>query len=319
MDDVAGEVALLPERFHHQLLQVAAEQLKPVAVGQDHHVLGALAVALVMPGPGQHRGRVGAEVPDPRGRVHRAGAGEEGVDVDALQRGGQQTHDRRLRSPAADPIPHRETFQEPFLDGEPVEFAPRTGHRDRVWAEGEPPRSERSTRLEHPVAGLRCAARFRDHDNERVGEMVAEPAQDTLDPVGVGVVEERGPHLVVTSTEGVGDELRPERRPADPDHEQPLETPACGWLDRSVVDGGGKGRDAVERVADRAGKFGVGGEFGRAEPVVPDHPVLVGVGDRPGLEGVHRVERSIERPGEIAGKPIGQVHSAGVEPEPEVG
>ena len=37
--------------------------------------------------------------------------------------------------------------------------------------------------------------------------------------------------------------------------------------------------DAVERLANRRGDGGVGGQVGIAQPVVADHPPLVGIGD----------------------------------------
>ena len=45
VDDISVQVEFLAERFHDQLLEVAAEEEQPILVGEDDHVLFAAAVA----------------------------------------------------------------------------------------------------------------------------------------------------------------------------------------------------------------------------------------------------------------------------------
>ena len=59
VDDLAIEVEFLAERLHDELLEVFRKQDERVLVGQDDHVLFALAVGTVMPGERElHRGVV---------------------------------------------------------------------------------------------------------------------------------------------------------------------------------------------------------------------------------------------------------------------
>ena len=53
MDLVPLAIELLPERLHHQLLQVAAEQTEPILVRQDHHILRTAPLTDVMPHQGE--------------------------------------------------------------------------------------------------------------------------------------------------------------------------------------------------------------------------------------------------------------------------
>lgn len=55
----------------------------------------------------------------------------------------------------------------------------------------------------------------------------------------------------------------------------------------------GEGEDAVEGSLDLGAEEGIGGEAGVAEPVVPHHPPLVGVGDGALLELPHRREGAL--------------------------
>ena len=56
--------------------------------------------------------------------------------------------------------------------------------------------------------------------------------------------------------------------------------------------------------------------LGRAQPVVPDHPLLVGVGDRAGLERLHGVEGALHRRLHPRDEGVVERHPAGVERQP---
>ena len=110
VDDVAVEIELLAERLHDELLEVFGEQHERVLVGQDDHVLFAFAVSRADTTRGRAAWRrcrgVGLAGLD----VHGGGAGEEGVDVDALQGGGDEADGGQHGGAAADPVLHREAW-----------------------------------------------------------------------------------------------------------------------------------------------------------------------------------------------------------------
>ena len=60
-----------------------------------------------------------------------------GVDIDALERGGQQADGRELAGAAADPVPHREPGEPPFRLGDLVELRAVAGDGDGVLGEVE--------------------------------------------------------------------------------------------------------------------------------------------------------------------------------------
>jgi len=80
---LAGAVEPLAQRLHHQLLQVAAEHLQPVAVGQQHHVPLPFAVACHVPGCGHEGGRVSGEIGESGGPIHHGGTIKKGPDIGA--------------------------------------------------------------------------------------------------------------------------------------------------------------------------------------------------------------------------------------------
>ena len=65
------------------------------------------------------------------------GAGEQGVDVDALERGGQEAHGGEFAGAAADPVPHGEAGEPALLVGDLVELGAGAGDRDGVLGEVE--------------------------------------------------------------------------------------------------------------------------------------------------------------------------------------
>jgi hypothetical protein len=110
-----------------------------------------------------------------------------------------------------------------------------------------------------------------------------EAGEGAVDAVGVGVVED-----VEAAAEGVGEQLRAEGGAADADEEDRGEALAVGGGDGAARDGGGEAVDLVPAGVDLGGDAGLGGALGGAQPVVADAAVLVGVGDRAGLEALHR-------------------------------
>ena len=209
--------------------------------------------------------------------------------------------------------------RKPCSTGLPVEGAAVLGDRHRVGAEVEAAGGVGGRRLEHAVPGLGGAARFRDDDGQRLGQAAAEAAEHAVEAVGVGVVEEVGGQAVARAAEGVGDELRAERRPADADDQDVAEPLGARRLHPPVVHPRGEVEDARLRVADGGGDLRRGRLLRRAQPVVADHALLVGVGDRPLLERLHRRERPLERRLPVRERPLVEAHAAQVEPHPEAG
>jgi len=297
VDRVPREVLLLPERLHDELLEVAGEEEEPVLVRKDDHVLQAAPPRLAIPRERQEGGRVPPDVGDPGRRVAGARPLEQAVDVEALERRREEADGRELRGPPADPVPHGEAVEPALPPGELVEVAPLLGHGHGVPAEVEP--LGRVGRLddEHAVARLLRPARLGDDDDERPPDPAGrgDPVELPGHAVGVGVVEEERAEGVRGAAERVGDELRSERRPADPDEEDVLEPPARLGRDLPGVDVCRERLHTGDHRLDRPLHLGARGELGGAEPVVPDPSPLVGIRDGPRLERGHRRERGRER------------------------
>ena len=219
-----SQVALLAERLHHQLLQVAREQQQAVLVGQDHHVLLAAAVGRpsATSAPAARPGSA-CVIAAARHLVHRARAREHRVDVDALQRGGQQAdRDSSLvRPPTQSHIGKRAS--QPSLLGELVQLGAVAGDGDRVLAEVEPRLLVGAPR---PRA-CRCASPcvppdLRDDDasaSRRAGSPSA-PKTRAM-PSGSVLSKKCTLQLVARGRPAPScDELRAQRRAADADDQQ---------------------------------------------------------------------------------------------------
>jgi len=84
----------------------------------------------------------------------------------------------------------------------------------------------------------------------------------------------------------VADELRAEGRAADADHEEVLEF-AARTSDRAAMDFRDEVVDRGERAGDLGRDFASRRQMWRAQPVMADHAVLVGVGDGAFFERGH--------------------------------
>ena len=256
-----------------------------------------------------------------RDRVHRGSAGEQLVDLDALERGGQQTDGAEGRGAATDPVPHRETGEPAFLLCDEVKLGALTGNGDELFRVVEPRRLERSLRLEHAVARFRGAAGLGDDDDQSLLKARPELLKHAVHAVRVSVVEEGHPQLVAAAlepAEGVGDKLRSKRRTTDADDKDFLEL-ARRAHDLALMHLGGEGLDGFQRGGDGGAEFGIGRQFGCAQPIVADHAVLVGVGDGAGLECRHVGERLLQLRLQRGRKIIRERHAADVERQTELG
>ena len=128
LDALAVQIELLSERFHHQLLQIAAEEQQAILVRKDHQVFLPFAVRRHVPHQRHQRGGIAPRFVNARGRVACRRSGEHAHNVDSLQRRGKQAHRGKLARPAANPIEHGNSRQPFFGRRQLVQV--RTGHGD---------------------------------------------------------------------------------------------------------------------------------------------------------------------------------------------
>ena len=251
---VAVEVEFLAERLHDELLEVFGEQDERVLVGQDDHVLFALAVARVVPGEGELHGGVGRQRPCLRvsTSIAAAPASRASMSMPCSAAGTRPTVDStEVRPPTQSSIGKR--AMKPCCVGELVELRAGAGDGDGVLAEVEAGGFPGGLGFEHAVAGFRGAAGFGDDEHEGVVEAGgAESWRCTaVHAGGVGVVEEVDRQSRVLA-DGLGDELRAERGAADADEQDALEVAAVGGGDLAGVDFVGEVLEVGERAGDGA-------------------------------------------------------------------
>ena len=314
---LAVEIQLLAQRFHDELLEIFGKQFQPILVGQHHHVLCALAAASVEPHRRQQRRRVAARLGAARRLIAGARAGQHGVDVQPLQRGGQQAHGGKLARPAAHPVPHRETRQPAVLGRELIQLAACARHGHGVFAELQPRAFIRGPRLQHSVTRLLGAARFRDDHAEGAAQIRADFAQHLVHAVRVRVVEEEHAQLVRRRlAQRLRDELRTEGRAADADDQHILKRPLRA-ANGAVVNLPRELFDRCDGVVDFRAQGGRGREGRMTQPVMPHHALLVRIGEATALQRLHGRVGRLQTWLHLREKIFGEIHPAQVERQPE--
>ena len=235
VDFVAVEVEFLAERLHDELLEIFGEEDEGVLVWEDDHVLLAFAVAFVVPGEGELEGGVVGGVVAAGFFIHGRGAGEHGVEVDALKGHGDESDGGKDGGAAADPIRHGERGDEAGFFGEVGEFGAVPGDGDGLVGEAESGAIEGVGSFEHAVAGFGSASGFGDDDGEGAGEVLTDVGEGAVHAGGVGVVEEVGFEGGVAA-DGIVDELGAEGGSADADDEEGVVGFAGGGGDLLVED-----------------------------------------------------------------------------------
>ena len=183
-------VAVLAEGLHHELLQVAAEHLQTIAIGQHHQVAAALAFAGGIPGGG-HQG--GGIVPQARATgegIHGGGTGQKAAQVGSDQGGGQEANGAGDAGAASHPIGKVEAGQPALRGGESVELA--AGHRDRHGLTG-PVATEglkAGPGLLHADARFRGAAGFAYHHHQGGAQPLAQGREGAAESLGINIVED---------------------------------------------------------------------------------------------------------------------------------
>ena len=155
-----------------------------------------MAVAGIKPHQGKQHRCVLVALGYTRVRVHRRRAGEKTLRVEALQRCRQKTDRAHHRSAAADPIEHRKSRQPAVGLSVLIQLAACTGDGDRMLSKIQSRLIKARFRFEHAVARFLGSAGFRNHDDERVIESRPDLAQNAVETVRVGVIEEEDVHLI---------------------------------------------------------------------------------------------------------------------------
>ena len=306
-----------PQRLHHQLLQVAAEHLQAVAVGQHHHVPVAFAVAGHVPGRSHQGCRVGGELGHPGGHIHLGGTGQKAAQIGVDQGGRKQAHGTGDAGAAADPIEHVEAAQPALLHRQPVELAAR--HRDRHCLSG-PAATQRlqpRPRLLHAQPRLRRAARFAHHHHQGGAQPLAEAGQGAAEPLRIDVVEEVKGQALPLLLQRPQDQQRPEAGTADADPQHIGEGCQARRLEVAGEHLLGEGFDAVDLLADVAADGGLRRQLRSPQPVVAHLAPFIRVGDRAGLQRVHGLERGGEGGGQRLEMLRGHRHAAHIQPHPQ--
>ena len=116
----------------------------------------------------------------------------------------------------------------------------------------------------------------------------------------------------------MGDQLRPERRTADSDHENPCKLLTVGRQNVPCVHVSRKFQGRLQRVIDLLLDRGVGCQLGVTQPVVTHHAVLVRIRDCPRFKLLHGLEGLIDLPGHRREQVVLKTHAADVDGESEV-
>ena len=187
---LAGTIELLAEALHHQLLQVAAEHLQAIPVGEHHHVAPPLAATGHVPGRRQQGSGIALQLSHARGGVHGAGAGQEGAHVAADQHTGQQPHGAGDAGATTHPVEHVETGQPAALFSFLIQAAAHHGDRHGLTAPAAAVGLHRKPRLQHADVGLGGPPRLAHHDHQGGAQPLAEGSQRAPHAIGIDIVEE---------------------------------------------------------------------------------------------------------------------------------
>ena len=197
MNDLAIEIFLLAERFHHQLLQIFTEQHEAIFVRQHYHVFLASAVSDVKPHQREQHRCILPRIVYAGQLVHRRRAGKKIVDVETFQSHGHEPDRAHDRCPTADPVMHRKSDEPTVFLCVLIQLAPDTGHRHGMFSEFKFMRVESRCRFEHPVARFLRAAGFRNYDHKRLGKVIVDLGQDAIESVRIGIVEKGDVHRIM--------------------------------------------------------------------------------------------------------------------------
>ena len=313
---LAIAVELLAEALHHQLLQVAAEHLQAVAVGQHHHVPLATPIPGPVPGGRQQGGGVVAQVTDAGGGIHGSGPGEERTDVAADQDPRKQAHGTGDAGAPPHPIEHVEAGQPIALLRLLIQAAAEHGHRHRLLHPAATGGLHGPAGLQHADVGLGGPPRLAHHDHQGGAKPLPDGRQGAAHAVGIDVVEEMegksGPRIL----QGTDHQQGAQARSADADPQDIGERLIRGGRDHALQHIAAKGFDAIHLGANVLSAGGIRGQLGRPQPVVAHLALFIGVGDGPLLEGGHGGKGLLKAGGHGLQLRRIEAHAAHIQPEP---
>jgi hypothetical protein len=257
---------------------------------------------------------------DTRGGVHGARAVEHGVDVDALERCGQQADGRQFRGAPADPVPHGEGFDPAFGLRLGVEAAAFGRDGDGGAGEFQVRAGEGGSAIS--AAALRVSAVPPDLETTMTSASSSAPpsrASARSKPSGSVLSKKMDADGVVGRGERVGDELRSQGGAADAGEQDVAEGLARLAEQLARAQARGEVADLALHRADGLGGCGVGGAVGIAQPVVADGALFVGIGDLARFEPLHGVQGPLDGRVHALEKVVAEAHAADVERQAEIG
>ena len=271
-------------RFHFELLEIARQQPQPLVIGKDRARRTAARLRIKQIDKCREDGGVFTERCQPEMPVHLGRAFEQFLEIAPAQRQRRRKSDRG---------PERIAPANGFIKGEHARFidAPRNG---RVWIGGQ--RNHATHRIGNPVflhpLQDRCRIQHRFGRRERLGgndeqcRRRVEARKRFLKCAAIDVRDNRNIIPARIAAQRVDDQVRPQRRPTDPDMQDMTHRPQRIALDR--IDQ--RAHPAVQR-ARFGNAFGralatFGAMFGRAAFTrVDDTPAeqVVALGGKPRL------------------------------------
>ena len=207
---------------------------------------------------------------------------------------------------------------QPLLSAYLSSSLPDAGHGDGMFRKIQTGFFKARPRFEHPVARFLRAAGFGDDDDEGVREPGADLFEDAIEAVRIGVIEKEDIHRIARRAEGVGDELRSERRAADSDEQDVLERLPARRRDSADVNIGGEFLDARVGFDNVGAQLVVRRKRRVAQPVMPDLAFLIRVGDPAGFEVAHRGEGLLDLRLHFFEEAVGKTHPADIERKAEI-
>ena len=172
--------------------------------------------------------------------------------------------------------------------------------------------------LYHGVARLGGSARLGGDYRERPAKLSVELVEHEVVSVGIGVIEKEHFHLVrFRRAQSLRNELGAERGTAYAYAKDIFKFPVRA-RDFAAVDLFGKTLYLGDVALNLRLDFGSGRELRRAEPIVADHSVFVGIGDGAGFERDHRGERLLRGLLHRCQKSVVETDSADVQTEPQI-
>ena len=145
-----------------------------------------------------------------------------------------------------------------------------------------------------------------------MAQALAEALQRVTDALWVDIVDEVKGQSAVQAPQGPHHQQGSQAGAADADPEHVAEAATAELVAAELL-------NPVDLRADVVGRGGIRGELGGAQPVVTHHALLGGIGDRAGLQGLHRREGLAEARGKLLEIAIVESHPAHVQPDLQAG